>query len=145
MARLRMFRTHKYLSRPEGPRADSTRTTEKVTGHSSRLEYKRADSIRRVQVCTERQADSDCKESTQSINRADSKMSELTRTTHTDKITASFFSLFSNQNLKWLDFKSQWSNSWKSSLKAHEAPLEKRKKRKKRRKRRNGIVLESKP
>ena len=124
MARLRMFRTHKYSSRPEGPRADSTRTTASVTGRSSRLEYKRADSIRRVQVCTERRANSDCKESTWSINRADSKTSEPTRTTHTDKITASFFSLFQNQILKRLDSKSQWSESWKTSLKTHKAPLE---------------------
>ena len=84
----------------------------------------RADSIRRAKVCTKRRADSDCKESTRSINRADSKTSEPTRTTHTDKITASFFSLFQNQILKRLDSKSQQSESWKTSLKAHKAPLE---------------------
>ena len=49
MARLKMFRTHKYSSRPEGPGADSTRATVLVTGRSSRLEYKRADSTRRCQ------------------------------------------------------------------------------------------------
>ena len=49
VARLKVFRKHKYSSRPEGPGADSTRTTNLVTGRSSRLEYKRADSARRVQ------------------------------------------------------------------------------------------------
>ena len=144
MARLRMFRTYKYLSRPEGPRADPIRTTEKVTGRSSRLEYKRADSIRRGKVCTERGADSNCKEPTRCINRADSKMSELTQTTHTDKITASFFSLFQNQILKRLDSKSQRSESWKTSLKGLKAPLEhiqeRRGKREDKRVRRKGLL-----
>ena len=130
-----------HSSRPEGPRADSTSMIENVTGRSSRLEDKRADSIRRAKVCIDRRADSDYKEPTRCINRADSKMSELTRTTHTDRITASFFSLLSIQNLKRLDFKSQRSESWKLSLKAHEAPLNKNKKRKKRKKRSKGIVL----
>ena len=67
---------------------------------------------------------------------------EPTRTTHTDRITASFFSLLLIQNLKRLDLKSQRSESWKSSLKAHEAPLKKEKKRTKRKKRREGIVLQ---
>ena len=135
MARMRLFRTHKYSSRPEGPRADSTRTTASVTGRSSRLEYKRADSVRRAPVCTERRADSDYKESTRSINRADSKTSEPTRTTHTDKITASFFSLLQIQIFKRLDFKSQRSVSSKTIIKAVKAPLERytRKKRKKKR------------
>ena len=124
MARLKKFRTDKYSSRPEGPRVDSTRTTGSVTGRSSWLEYKRADSVRRGNVCTERWADSDCKEPTRCINRADSKTSEPTQTMHTDKITASFFSLFQNQILKRLDSKSQRSESWKTSLKGHKAPLE---------------------
>ena len=145
MARLKMFRTHKYSSRPEGPRADSTRTTASVTGRSSRLEYKRADSVRRDNVCTERWADSDCKEPTRCINKADSKTSEPTRTTHTDKITASFFSLFQNQILKRLDSKSQRSESWKTSLKAHKAPLKdiqesRGKREEKKRKKRKGAA-----
>ena len=49
VARLKVFRKHKYSSRPEGPGADSTRATVLVTGRSSRLEYKRADSTRRCQ------------------------------------------------------------------------------------------------
>ena len=130
-----MFRTKDHSSQPKGPRSDSTSMTKNVTGRSSRLEVNRADSVRRAKVCTERRADSDCKEPTRSINRADSKMSELTRTTHTDRITASFFSLSLFQNLKRLDFKSQRSESWKLSLKAHEAPLNKKKKKKKRKKR----------
>ena len=57
---------------------------------------------------------------------------------HTDRITASFFSLPLIQNLKRLDFKSQRSESWKLSLKAYKAPLKKQeeeeeKKKKKRR------------
>ena len=144
MARLRMFRTHKYSSRPEGPRADSTRTTEKVTGRSSRLEYKRADSVRRAKVCTERRANFDCKELTRCINRADSKTSEPTRTMHTDKITASFFSLVQNQILKRLDSESQRSENWETSLKGLKAPLkniqERRRKREEKRVRRKGLL-----
>ena len=60
---------------------------------------------------------------------------EPTRTTHTDKITASFFSLLQIQIFKRLDFKSQRSVSWKTIIKAVKAPLERytRKKRKKKR------------
>ena len=133
-----MFRTHKYSSRPEGPRADSTRTTASVTGRSSRLEYKRADSVRRAQVCTERRANSDYKEPTRSINQADLKMFEPTRTMHTDKITASFFSLLQIQIFKRLDFKSQRSESWKTIIKAVKAPLE-RNTRKKRKRKEEGV------
>ena len=140
-----MFRTKDHSSRPKGPRADSTSMTENVIGRLSQLEDKRADSIRRAKVCTERQADSDCKEPTRCINRADSKTSEPTRTTHTNRITASFFSLLLIQNLKRLDFKSQRSESWKLSLKEHEAPKKKKRRRKKRKKRRKGIVLQEKP
>ena len=75
-------------------------------------------------VCRARRADSNCKESTQSNIRADSKMFEPTRSTHTDKITASFFSLFKNQILKRLDFKSQRSGSSRSSIKEVKAPSE---------------------
>ena len=75
-------------------------------------------------MCRTRRADSNCKESTQSNIRADSKMSEPTRSTHTDNITASFFSLFKNQILKRLDFKSQRSGSSRSSIKEVKALLE---------------------
>ena len=51
-------------------------------------------------------------------------MSEPTRSTHTDNITASFFSLFKNQILKRLDFKSQRSGSSRSSIKEVKAPSE---------------------
>ena len=92
-------------------------------------------------VCRARRADSNCKESTRSINRADSKTSEPTRTMHTDRIMASFFSLTLFQNLKRLDFKSQRSESWKLSLKAHEAPLKKREKGRRRRKEEKGLFF----
>ena len=124
MARPRKFRTHKYSSRPEGPRADSTRTTDfwqAARADSNPSEPTRPEEFK---VCRARRADSNCKESTRSIIRADSKTSEPTQTTHTDKITASFFSLFENQILKRLDSKSQRSESWKTSLKGHKAPLE---------------------
>ena len=134
-----------HSSRPKGPRADSTSMTENVTGRSSRLKDKRADSIKRAKVCTERRADSDCKEPTRSIVRADSKTSEPTRTTHTDRITASFFSLLLIQNLKRLDFKSQRSESWKLSLKAHEAPLKSRRKGRRERKEEKGLLFKKNP
>ena len=115
-----------------------------MTGRSSRLEDIRADSIRRANVCTERRANSNHKELTRSINRADSKTSEPTRTTHTDKITASFFSLLQIQIFKRLDFKSQRSVSWKTIIKAVKAPLEyiqeRRGKRKEERVRRKGLL-----
>ena len=106
-----------------------------MTGRSSRLEDMRADSIRRTNVCTERRVDSNYKELTQSIIRADSKTSEPTRASHTSIQRLYFQPVFKLKNPKRLHFKSQRSESLKSSLKGEEAPLKETKKEREKEKR----------
>ena len=93
----------------------------------------RADSIRRTNVCTERRVDSNHKEPTRSVIRADSKTSEPTRVSHTGIQRLHFQPVFKLKILKWLSFKSQRSKRPKIKFKRRRSSIGRTRERKRKR------------